>query len=355
MNVPKNNLFLVLIGSGIAFLILNIISELIIIKINAPSPYFSRLEPSLKTQTFKDYIKVNGYPSIITMGSSIADMGFNVIELDTKLKKNNLNEKSFNFGINGAGPEVFKELLEKVILKDGKPKFLIYGVSAIEFNESSKLFKADQEKFLASAGLAPGENFLGIFAIGTSLRKYLFAYLPVYRLGEIVWPNIYLENQGINWLNLKNFKTDFNGQQRVDSYWSDRIKLNDWPDWAYKRYHLLLDNYKFSNERLNTLNDINQICKKLGVEMIIVNMPVLGGRHAEGTEFSNIGTRSDGVGFQTIFETALQEKLRGEYLFINIGNSNNFQLNDFGDPFHLNAVGSEKLANILARKISYSN
>ena len=173
----------------------------------------------------------------------------------------------------------------------------------------------------------------------------------MYQLGEIIWPNIYLNNQGINWIDLKKFKAEFNGQQRVHSYWSDRIKLNDWPDWAYKRYHLLLDDYRFSRERMNTLNKISQICKEHGIKFIIINMPVLDSRGIEGTEFISIKNNSPVPGFQTIFETSLFENIDDADLVMNIGNSEVFSLRDFGDPFHLNYDGSKKLAKFIAGRI----
>lgn len=134
--------------------VLNVLAWVVIREVDAPSPYFARLEPSLKTKTLKAYIQAGGPPSIVTIGSSVADMGFDVMQLDKQLRELGIPARSFNFGVNGAGTVVFRELLERVIIPIARPKVIIYGLSPIEFNQSSAIFLKDQANFLSSAGVS---------------------------------------------------------------------------------------------------------------------------------------------------------------------------------------------------------
>ena len=327
---------------------LNIIAVVVIGALDGPSPYFARLEPGLKTQTMKGFVARSGPPLVVTVGSSIADMGFDVQTIDKLLKAEGVQSAGFNFGVNGAGPLVFRELLARVIFKLAQPKVLIYGVSAIEFNASSDLFRADQNKFMASAGLSVARDGLNP---SSALRVAMFSAFPLFRLGELIWPNAFVDSDGWNWLTRKDFKAEFNGQQRVTVTWAQQ-RAGLWPEWANERYRKLLFGYRPSAEALSALADVVRLCRDHNVQVLVVNMPVMTSSTAlEGTVFSEID-RQNGVRWRQSFEDSLQTELRRLGVpYLDVGTKHSLPDDDFGDPFHLNQVGAMALAELLAPRI----
>lgn len=329
--------------------VLNLVALLLIKFLDGPSPYFARLEPSLKTQTMKDYIRTNGPPTLVTIGSSIADMGFDVLDLEHRLSKKGIQAPGFNFGVNGAGSVVFRELLSRVIIPLARPKMIIYGTSAIEFNRSSSIFLEDQRKFLASAGLSivrEGPTFAAVS------KAALFPVLPSYQLGELLWPSAFLEATNTTWLGVRGFKAEFRGQQRLKGTWGDAMR-EGWPEWATVRYKNLLFDYKVSEDSMATLRDIADLCRRHDIELVIVNMPVmLRPPELAGSVFWEIEQQNGQGAIQATYEEALRNMVGAlQVRFLDIGASNNYPADFFRDPYHLNEKGATELAREIASRL----
>ena len=158
-------------------------------------------------------------------------MGFDVIHFDQKFYLNDNIFKSFNFGINGAGTKVFYNILKHFIFKKVQPKVIFYGLCPIEINKNSKIFIKDQENLMSSRGLQMAKEKVVFKNICNTL---LFNCSNMVQLSELFWPNILIDRnerfpfQKQSWLNTKNFKQEFHGQQRVElEYFRDQLRK--WP------------------------------------------------------------------------------------------------------------------------------
>jgi hypothetical protein len=333
----------------VIFFGISLISFIYLEKANTPSPYFPRLEPSLKTVVFNKF-KVNNRLSNVFIGSSIADMGFDVMAYDQSLCNETSNFKSFNFGINGAGTKVFHDILEKIIFKRTNPELIIYGISPIEFNNNSKIFLKDQENFLSSRGLRLSQ---GLYTFENICNAYIFKSCSLVQLSELFWPNILLDQderfpfQKLTWLNTKNFKEEFHGQQRiVEEYLRDQIKK--WPKEADERYNNLFFNFEINQEALDNLVKIKKMCDKNKCKLIVVNMPrfdQLG--KLQNTNFYNIFHLNQNE-FSKYDQKITDVCVQQDIFLCNFTSIFRDHENYFGDPFHLNQQGANQLAKRLA-------
>ena len=333
----------------IIFAAANLISFIYLEKANTPSPYFPRLEPSLKTVVFNKF-KNDHKLSNVFIGSSIADMGFDVVSYDQFICSKTTNFKSFNLGINGAGTKVFYNILEKIIFKRSNPEQIIYGICPIEFNKNSRIFFKDQENFMSSRGLRLSHE---IYSIENICNAYIFKSSSLVQLSELFWPNILLDQnerfpfQKLTWLNTKNFKEEFHGQQRIaEEYLRDQIKK--WPKEADERYDNLFFKFEINEEALDDLVKIKKVCDKNNCKLIVVNMPRFDNTSMlKGTNFYIIFNSNKKI-FTEYDKKIVEVCKQQDIVLCNFANIFRDHENYFGDPFHLNHQGANQLAKKLA-------
>ena len=169
----------------------------------------------------------------------------------------------------------------------------------------------------------------------------------------LIWPNIFIDGVGWNWMTLKDFKAEFHGQQRVKVSWAEQ-RAGLWPEWANDRYRKLLLDYHPSDQAFEALADIVRLCRAANVKLLIVNMPIMTSRDGlDGTVFSEIAHRNGGEPLQTRFETRLRNEISKLGVpYLDVGSRHTLPDADFGDPYHLNFAGAAAFAHVLAPRVA---
>ncbi|MBI5048529.1 MAG: hypothetical protein HZB54_06255 [Deltaproteobacteria bacterium] len=347
MKLPKAGLL------SISFIvILNSLVMLLPVDNYLPSPYFPRHEVSQKYMTLKAYIEKGESPDVIFVGSSIADMGFDVLAFEHYLKKENKPLTAFNFGINGAGPEVHLEILRHLIVAKTKVKYVVYGLSLVELNSGSSVFLSDQQVLLDASYF---ESKRDSFPLKGRVREFLFNNFKLYRMRDVFWPNFFTTDN--TWLNTKLFKYKYKGQNRLlpDHFkdWTYNYKFSGkkWVHADIVRLENLFGNYSAEGYNLKKLIDLMEFCKSNGIKLVMVNMPVIANpEYLENTVYLNMIKATDNTNPMALYEKTIREtSLRYDVPLLDIGAKSNMEIRDFHDPLHLNYSGAQKLSKEIVR------
>jgi len=317
-----------------------------------PPPYFPRYQISGKSMVLKTNIDIdlNLNPDVIFIGSSVADMGFDALTFEQYVRKRGKKLTTYNFGINGAGPLVFYNLVKDVIIPETNVKYIFYGLSLIEFNKNSKVFKKDQKKMLASPYYAIER---GEFLPSAWLKKFLFENFSLYRIHDTLWSNFFTDED--TWISFK-----LNGYKSLKYNAQDRIMppIANWefsrfltqPQKRINRISELLGNYRISNFNVKKVQDLIRLCKDNDIKLILVSMPVLTNpRFMNDTIYNKMIMVDDGASPMERFEQAFNKICSdNEVSCLNLGGHTVFTAKDFYDPIHLYHTGARKLAVALA-------
>jgi len=317
-----------------------------------PSPYFPHEQINVKSMVLKATIDKGENPNVIFIGSSVADMGFDAetFEEYAKLKGKKLN--AFNFGINGAGPWVFYDLVRDVLIPETNVKYIFYGLSLVEMNTKSKVFREDQKRFLDSPYY---DLERGVFYPAAWLKRFLFNNFLLYRIKDTFWYNIFTDDKD-TWVaaRLQGHKfLAFKGQHRVQpptENWATR-KFLKLPQQRIDRLRDLMREYSTKGYNEKKLEELIRLCRNNNIKLILVSMPVLTDPlYLRDTVYMNMISAAGGINPMKEFErTFTRICSENKVSCINLGGHTVFKPDDFYDPLHLYHTGANKLAVALAQ------
>ncbi len=316
-----------------------------------PPPYFPRHQISIKSMALKANIEYGVNPEIFFIGSSVADMGFDAMTFERYINLRGWHLHTFNFGINGAGPTVFYNLVKDVLIPKSEVKYLYYGLSLIEFNSNSKSFRSDQDEIMDSPYYAMER---GGFIPSAWLKRFLFKKIEIFRIKDAFWSNIFTEEE--TWLKFRLHGLKylmFNGQHRA---------APPMPSWAItrglrlkqKRIDRLKDlmgDYSTKGSNLKKIQDLIRLCREHDIKLILVSMPVITDPMSIGNNvyMNMIRPGDNGVIPMEAFEKAFKKICsENEVPCLNLGGHTLLTSDDFYDPIHLYSTGARKLAVPLA-------
>jgi hypothetical protein len=105
----------------------------------APLPTFNSKQLDEKVQLYYQYLKENGRPDVMIVGSSRALRGVDPIALKQSLSELGYsNVKIFNFGINGATVQVVDLLTRQLLKPHQMPRLIVWADGARAFNSGNK-------------------------------------------------------------------------------------------------------------------------------------------------------------------------------------------------------------------------
>jgi hypothetical protein len=320
-----------------------------------PSPYFPRHEISKKYMTLKARESAGAALDVFFIGSSVADMGFDVVEFEDEMRRSGAEHLAFNMGINGAGPLVFSNLVEHLLIPGHDVKYVVYGISLVELNSSSPYMLEDQEKFMDSSYLEGKRDTIYIRGL---LKRTLFKSFELFRLRDILWPNFYTEERD-TWLKLRLkgefYKSEFAGQQRItdpERNWSYARSV-PLPARRVERLTSLLGDYDIEGYNTQELLRLIRLCKANGIKLILVNMPVIQKpSYLTDTVYMNMISSKSGENPSKIFDERFSA-ICVEYKVdcLDYGGNSGLPVTDFSDPLHLYHTGAAKLSRSIAKFI----
>jgi hypothetical protein len=104
-----------------------------------PLPTFNSKQLDEKVQLYYQYLKENGRPDVMIVGSSRALRGVDPIALKQSLSElGYANVKIFNFGINGATVQVVDLLTRQLLKPHQMPRLIVWADGARAFNSGNK-------------------------------------------------------------------------------------------------------------------------------------------------------------------------------------------------------------------------
>jgi len=323
-----------------------------------PTPYFPHHPISVKSEVLKATIDKGENPDVIFIGSSVADMGFDaqIFAQYAKLKGRKLN--TFNFGINGAGPWVFYDLVRDVLIPETNVKYLFYGLSLVEMNTKSKVFREDQEKFLDSPYY---DLERGWFYPVAMVKRFLFNNFLLYRIKDALWSNFFTEDKNSwIWLRVRGHKfLAFSGQNRVGPPTPDwsRGRFMKLPQRRVDRLRDLMREYSTKGYNEKKLEELIKLCRDNNVKLVLVSMPAITNpMYLKDTVYMNMISAAGGINPMKEFErTFTRICSENKVSCINLGGHTVFKPDDFYDPLHLYHTGANKLAVALAQYFLHNN
>lgn len=343
--------------AGVAALVMialvNLACVLLRVEERLPTPYFPRHEISKKYMTFREYERNGGgRADVLFIGSSIADMGFDALAFEETLREKGVEHSAFNFGINGAGPWVFRNLIEHVVVPDTDVRYIVYGISMVELNSTSPYFREDQELFMDSFFL---EGERDAFPPRGILKRGLFEHFGLLRIRDTLWPSLYTEEED-TWLKLSMrgelFKYPYKGQQRIDDinrnwYYARRRPL---VKRRVERLSSLLGDYDPKGYNREHLIGLIELCREKGLTLLLVNMPVIQDPALiEGTVYEKMISDGNGGNPSKVFDSEFRRICAGyDVECLDYGGGSGLPVTDFSDPLHLYHTGAGKLGADIA-------
>ena len=301
-----------------------VIPDLLLPPYNFPSFSSERLDQEL--QLYLKYLRANGKPDILVMGSSRSLQGIDPAALEEALAaQGHPGLKVYNFGINGATAQVMNLLVQHILTPEQLPKLIVWGDGSRAFNNGRP--DRTYSQILASAGyrrVAAGEQPIPtrIFAweipiASTSNKSAADSTAPAHPVTAD--------------LTLQGF------QKVTDEYQPDRY-YRQFP-WVPGQFDADYRAFNLQGEQAEATVDLARFARAEGITLVVVNLPL-------SRDYLDTVRRGYERGFQRhMWQLARRE----QFMFRNLSQQPELMRDSyFADPSHINSKGARATAFHLA-------